>query len=141
MATQWQRVRLEVPKTLTPAQRELVAFEVIDYIRERTQLGRDANGRKFTEYTKAYAKFKGVSRGNVDLVLNDEMLRAIDLLNHKAGSLLIGFEKGSDENAKADGNIRGTYGKPSPIPGKARPFLGISQNQLNRIIREVKSGS
>lgn len=139
MATKWQRTRLEVPKSLTPREREMVAFEVIEFITERSKLGKDQNGKNFPRYTKEYAKAKGTSRSNVDLTLRDEMLRAIDLLNHKSGSILIGFENGTKENAKADGNIRGTYGKPSPIPGKARPFLGISQRQLTRIIREVKS--
>jgi hypothetical protein len=47
---------------------------------------------------------------------------------------MIGFENGTDENARADGNIRGTYGKPTPDSSKARDFLGISKEDLRRYI-------
>lgn len=140
MATKWQRVKLEIPKKLAPADREQVAFEIIDFIIDRSKQGKNKNGRPFPRYTKEYAKAKGVGRGDVDLTLEDEMLEAMDLISHKSGELLIGYERGSDENAKADGNIRGTYGKPSPIPGKARDFLGITKTQLQRIVREYLRG-
>lgn len=140
MPTQWQRVRLEIPKQLKPVDREQVASEIIDFIIDRSKQGKNKNGRNFPKYTKEYAKFKGVSRDAVDLTLDDEMLNEMQLLSHKSGELLIGYERGSDENAKADGNIRGTYGKPSPIPGKARDFLGISKTQLQRIVREYLRG-
>ena len=38
-----------------------------------------------------------------------------------------------EQEGKAEGNIRGTYGKRKPIPGKARPFLGLSRSELNII--------
>jgi hypothetical protein len=143
MATKWQRVRIPIPKGLTPEQREVVADEIIAHITERTQAGqgfRESTGRQFTfpGYTKEYAKRKGVSRGSVDLTLDADMLAAIELLSHSPDSLLIGYERGSEENAKADGNARGTYGRQSPIRGKARPFLGLQRQVLNEIVRRVR---
>lgn len=146
MATKWQRVRIDIPSGLTPQEREVLADEIITHITERSQAGtgfRQATGREFSfpEYTKAYAKRKGVSRGAVDLTLDADMLAAIELLSHSQGSLLIGFERGTEENAKADGNTRGTYGKSRPIPGKARPFLGLKKGVLNELVKKVKRGS
>ena len=133
-----------MPEKLTPEQREVVADEVISHIIQRTQNSkgfRDSTGREFSfpRYSKEYAKAKGSSK--VDLTLDAEMLAAIELLSHNKDSLLIGFEKGTEENAKADGNSRGTYGRSSPIPGKARPFLGIKKSVLNDIVKRVKDGS
>ena len=140
MPAKWQRVKLEIPKSIKPADRELIAAEIIDFIIDRSKQGLNENGRKFPRYSEEYAKRKGTSRSNVDLTLDDEMLRSMQLISHRSGELLIGYERGSDQNAKADGNIRGTYGRSNPIPGKARPFLGVSQTQLRRIIREFNDG-
>lgn len=141
MATQWQRTKIELPKKLKPSEREAVSFEIINFIIDRSKQGLNERGRSFAQYTKEYAKKKGVGRGNVDLTLSDEMLREIKLISQRSGEVIIGFERGSDVNAKADGNIRGTYGKPSPIPGKARPFLGVSKTQVSKIVREYMNGS
>jgi hypothetical protein len=67
------------------------------------------------------------------------MLAALDVLDKTSRSVTIGFEPGSDENAKADGNIRGTYGKPTPDPKKARDFLGITETELSKIVKFVKA--
>jgi len=72
---------------------------------------------------------------NVDLTLSGDMLSALRLLNQSPGEITIGYESGSTDNAKADGNIRGTYGKPKANPSKARDFLGISKQELE-IIKE-----
>jgi len=145
MATKWQRVRIPIPPGLSPAEREVLADEVIRHITERSQDGkgfRQETGRefKFPIYTSDYAKRKGVSRGSVDLTLDADMLAAVSLLSHSPDSLLIGFENGTEENAKADGNTRGTYGKPRPIPGKARPFLGLQKQVLNELVRQIRGG-
>ena len=141
MATKWQRTRVAIPDDLSPSQREQVAFEILEHIIERTQQGtgfRQTTGREFNfpAYTSEYAKRKGQS--NVDLVASFDMLEEMDLLSHRKGSLLIGFENGSTENAKADGNSRGTYGRSRPIPGKAMPFLGLRVGVLSQNVRGVR---
>lgn len=135
-----QKIRIKIPKGISPEDREAIASEVIEYIRDRAQNdGRGFNpdtGRefKFPKYTKDYAKKKGSSF--VDLTFDDEMLRAMRLLREESGSITIGYEAGSKENGKAEGNQKGTYGQPRPIPGKARPFLGLPKWKLDEIVEK-----
>ena len=138
MAAKWQRVRIDVPSDLNPRQREKLAEGIIEFIQERTTVEqRDKNGASFPPYSAEYAKRTGVSINDVDLFFTGEMLMDLELISHKSGSVLIGYERGSDSNAKADGNIRGTYGKPRPIPGKQRDFLGIDPLELQALIRRT----
>lgn len=141
MSAKWQRVKIAIPDYLSPDERQALAFEILNFIRERTQKKNvDKNNRPFPAYSSSYAKsldFKiaGKSKGSVDLTLSGDMLGALDLLSHKKGELLIGFENGSQENARADGNIRGTYGQSKPNSSKARDFLGISPTDLKTILK------
>jgi len=131
----WQKVAIEIPKRFGPTERMAIAQEVISFIIDRSRSGKDINGKSFAKYTKDYASKKGQS--NVDLTLSAEMLDAMELLNHKSGALVIGYDKGNKElNGKVEGNQLGTYGKAKPIPGKARPFLGINEKDLKRILNK-----
>ena len=106
-------------------------IKVIDFIVNRAQSGQGfKNGRTFSfpEYRDSYAKRKGQS--NVDLTVSEEMLDAMDMLTERKGSITIGYEKGTEENEKAEGNQLGTYGRKNPIPGRARPFLGLPKKEL-----------
>ena len=62
------------------------------------------------------------------------MESTIQLLNDGPGSLTIGFEKDSEANGKAEGNIKGTYGQKKST-GKKRDFLGIDKNDLSDILK------
>lgn len=64
------------------------------------------------------------------------MLNEIIVLSTKNGELNIGFERGSNVNGKAEGNITGSYGKSRPDPLKARDFLDLSQEEINKIINK-----
>ena len=115
---------------------------VIEHIVDRTQSGKDKRGRDFPGYSPEYIKsldfeIAGKSRGNVNLTLSGDMLAALDVLQEKPGLIRIGFEKGSDENARADGNIRGTYGSDTPSRKKARDFLGLPDKVLEKLIGRV----
>jgi hypothetical protein len=140
MGAKWQRAKIQIPDFYGPTEREAIAREVLDHIRNRTQKKNvDKNGKPFPKYSKEYVEslnFKIAGKNNrVDLTLSGDMLGAMDLLNHKSGEIMIGFENGSPENAKADGNIRGTYGQKSPT-GKARDFLGIEKSALREILNK-----
>ena len=126
-----QKVRIEIPKSLTPAERRSLAERVIDHIVERTQSGKRPDGKAFKKYASTNPK----AGSTVDLTLSGSMLGDIQLLNERSGSITVGFEDGTTSNAKAEGNIKGTYG--GPPTGKARPFLGISKSALNEIVREI----
>lgn len=144
MATKWQKIKVDLSGFgLTPDQKDEVADLIIERIVNRTDQGKDKDGRRFPGYSKSYKesldfKVAGKSPGRVDLQLSGDMLAALSVLDKTQRSVIIGFEPGSEENAKADGNIRGTYGKPTPDPKKARDFLGISDSELQKIIKFVK---
>lgn len=148
MATKWQKIKVDLSGFgLTPDQKDEVADLIIERIVNRTQQGRDKNDKPWrgeaAKYSDSYKKsldFKiaGKSPGRVDLQLSGDMLAALEVLDKTQRSVTIGFEPGSDENAKADGNIRGTYGQTTPNPKKARDFLGISEKELINIIKFIK---
>lgn len=145
MGAKWQKIDVAIPDGLTSDQRQRLADLIIDQIIRRTEDGLDKRGKPFAPYSKAYVKsldFKnaGKSKGSVNLTLSGDMLASLKLLDDASGRLRIGFDRGSDENARADGNIRGTYGADSPKKGKARDFLGISKGELRSLVSEVKDG-
>jgi hypothetical protein len=139
MTAKWQRVAITLPKSYTPMERQAIAKEIVDLIRKRTQEeGVDRRGKPFASYSASYVKslnFKiaGKSKKDVNLTLSGDMMGALDVISDSPGKVIIGFENGSQENGKADGNIRGTYGQKSQV-GPRRDFLGISKQDLQRIL-------
>jgi hypothetical protein len=145
MATKWQKIKIDLSGYgLNSDQKDKVADLIIERIVNRTDQGKDKEGKRFPGYSKSYKesldfKVAGKSASKVDLQLSGDMLAALEVLDKTSRSVTVGFERGSEENAKADGNIRGTYGKPTPDPKKARDFLGITETELSKIIRFVKA--
>jgi hypothetical protein len=110
----------------------------VEHIQARTLAGLDKNNEKFEKYTAMYAKEKGVGRGDVDLILDGEMLDSLELVSHKNGELVIGYKDPSDELAgKVEGNRRGTYGQPKPVT-KPRDFLGIDEAELEILVESYQ---
>jgi hypothetical protein len=148
MAAKWQRFKVDLTGLgLDEDQRAEVADLVIERIVERTVQGKDKDNRPWSGSAALYSdsykdsldfKIGGKSPSKVDLQLSGDMLAALSVLDKTKRSVTIGFENGTEENAKADGNIRGTYGQSKPIPGKARDFLGITKTELAKIIDYVK---
>lgn len=143
MAAKWTKITLNIPQDLRPAQRVELGDLVIEHIFDRTNRGLDKNGNPFPGYSKEYIKsldFKnaGKSKNRIDLQLSGDMLAAMKLLSHKNGSITIGFDRGTEENAKAEGNILGTYGSDTPIRGKKRDFLGLEDKKLRELIEYVR---
>ena len=145
----WQRVRIEIPEDLTPKEREALGDAVIEHIVERSESGKGIyrSGRGFTikdfpGYSESYVASldfanAGKSKGQTNLTLSGDMLASIDLLSHQKGSILIGFENGTEENDRAEGNQLGSYGG-DPNPSKARPFLGVTPSELRTLIKKVE---
>jgi hypothetical protein len=135
----WNEISLDIPDTLTPADREALGEDIIDFIYNRTQKGIDKNGKKFPPYSKEYIesldfKLAGKSKNQVNLTLTGDMLAALDIISHKPGKLTIGISDDNDAEllGRAEGNITGYYGKSSKR--KPRNFLGISDEDLERLI-------
>lgn len=135
-----QKFTVKVDKRLGPDERLAMGLEIIDFILERTGKGFDKNNKPFPGYSDSYIdsldfSLAGKSPGNVNLQLSGEMLGAIEVLNvDNEGEITIGIPAGDDfNNGKAEGNIKGTYGRSKPIKGKKRDFMGIAQKDLSEI--------
>ncbi len=142
MAAKQQKVRIEIPEGFSPAERQEIGEAIIQFIKDRCDAGfgvrphgRGFRTYAFPEYTEEYAKKKGSRR--VDLVLNDEMLNAMEILSTSRDSITIGYEAGTEENAKAEGNQIGSYGR-APNPAKARRFLGLTREEKEAILAGFK---
>jgi len=140
LSAKWQRVRIDIPSGYSKQEREAISIEVLDFIRDRSAKGLDKRNRSFPGYSESYKKsveFKiaGKSASRVDLTLTGDTLAAMDKISDRRGTLLLGYENRTEDNAIADGNIRGTYGQPQPITGKKRDFLGITKKDLRKILR------
>lgn len=134
-----QKVRIRIPAEYSKNERVAIAEEVLAHIRKRTAKGKDKDGNQFPRYSKEYTasldfKNAGKSPGQVNLRLSGDMLAAMEELNNRKGSVTIGFEGGTGENARAEGNIRGTYGKQRGNSAQARDFLGLTEEALQQIL-------
>ncbi len=140
--------KIKVDKRYTKTQKDAIGKDIVDYIRDRTDSGAGIGGgpwksQKAQVYSNEYAnskKFKaaGKSQGNVDLELSSVMLSKLRHLKSKdtPGEMTIGYGKGDGNRTlgKVEGNVRGTYGKPTPIRGKKRNFMGLNREELGRIL-------
>jgi hypothetical protein len=123
----------------TAEERAAIAQELIRYIKDRSSEGKGPGGKAFSgSYSKEYKdsiEYKIARKdGTINQKLSGDMLDSIDILGNDPGRVRYGFEQGTDENAKADGNIRGTYGQSRPIPGKARDFLTLTSSEVQAVL-------
>ncbi len=130
MGASWQKIDISIPENIDKFNRQVLAEELIEYIRKRTESGKDKSGDRFAPYSKEYKnslEFKIAGKTNkVDLKQTGDMLAAIELLNDTRGKLTIGFRNGTLENDKADGHITGNI-------GVKRDFLGFSGSETSKL--------
>lgn len=115
---------------------EAFAQALIDKMVERTESGRDVNGKVFPKYSKSYSEslaFKvfDKSRGDVNMSLTGDMLASIEP-EIDQGKLKLSVT--GDENIlKAYAHNTGYKGHPV-LEGKAkREFFGITDAELAKI--------
>jgi hypothetical protein len=125
-------INIPIPLGIKPAGREAIAKAAIEYMIERSKADNDIRGKSFAEYSEEYEKRKGQSK--VDLTLSDTMLNEMEIIRSEKGKIRIGYKSGSAERGKAEGNHYGTYGRPKPISGKARPFIGFVGKERQQLI-------
>jgi len=130
-----------IPDYFKPQHRELLGNLIIDEIINRTNNRKvDINGSPFKKYSESYMKseaFKDAGNGKrPDLTLRGEMLSELSIISHKKGSITIGYSTDSDVAGKVEGNQIGSYGR-EPNPDKARPFIGLPESVLERLIAVV----
>ena len=124
---------IKVPDNFNQSQREAVATEAINLIKNRTDTGLDVRGRAFKPYSPSYVKdidFKiaGKKKNEVNLQFTGEMINEIEVLNQGTGFIVIGYQEG-------ESNKRVSYNK-----DKGREFLGITEKERLKILRDI-SGS
>lgn len=130
--------RYSIPKSYDDETREEIAEEIVDYLVERSKAGKGKDGKPFPKYTKEYRdslnyKIAKGGQRRVDLTLSGEMLNELEG-EHKKGEIIVGYDEGSDQAGKAEGNILGTYGQAVPDKSKARDFLALSRNEIRAIL-------
>lgn len=139
MGADWQKFDVSIPSELDDEDKLALGETIIDYIVKRTQEGKNNRGSSFPKYSKSYMKsldFKIAGKtSKVDLTQTKDMLTDIEVLDVGNNKLIIGFEKGSLSNEKADGHITGWQGRSKT----KRPFLGFEgseKQKLNSIIKK-----
>ena len=133
--------KVKVPLGLKPIVRERVADKIIDYVRQRTSSGRDKDESSFPSYSKEYKEsddFKIAGKSSmVNLKLSGDMMDTLSLVTHTDGELTIGYTLSDDIAGRVEGNVIGSYGKPTGNSSKARNFLGIQKSKIDLIVSEV----
>lgn len=113
-------------------QREFFHDLINERIEDRTKDGRDINGKKFKPYSAEYADFKGVSRSDVDLTLNDNMLQSFDdsISAEQANVVKVQMKPGTQTLKAFNHNVGDT--------NPQRTFFGINnKRELDPLLREV----
>lgn len=99
---------------------------------ERTQAGRTIEGKSFKSYSPKYKAYKVSKKrsGKVDLTFTGQMLRSISskILRRSDVQLEGAITIGADQKTKAIANQTGA---------SARPFFGLSKQQINEIQKEI----
>jgi hypothetical protein len=136
MAEPQQKRRLSIPRDFNSEERQLLARRVIAFIQKRTDKGKGIDNESFPAYSKSYTEsldfeIAGKTK-KVNLQQSGDTLASIELLSHGVGFITIGYEAGSFENDKA------TWLKRSDN-GVSRKFLGITDDDLNKLIKQIES--
>lgn len=133
-----QTPKIKIPKGLSKSDRDSIGNDIIQYIIDRTQSGKGADGKKYpgadaNKYSKSYGK-----KGTVDLTDSGEMLfDALQITVNNKEEIAVGVPLGSQAWGKAKGNILGSYGR-SPNPNKARNFLDIGESDMRKISKIIE---
>jgi hypothetical protein len=140
-----------VSRKYSSEERKAIAQDIVDFVVNRTKKGVDKNGaplpafsgkNKTGKYSTGYAnsvdfRAAGKSPSKLNLMLSGDMLAAMRELKNKSTSTLlaIGYSKSDPEAGRVEGNVLGTYGQSKPVT-KGRDFLGISQKDLQKILKQ-----
>ena len=137
MAYAQQKVTIQIPTGYTQEQRIAIGKEIINFIRYRTkQENVDTKNKSFADYSDQYEDDKNSAR--VNLTKTGDMLNNLELLDNSLNSVTIGYKEDYDGMGKVEGNRIGSYGQPNANPKKARDFMGITKEDLNRILSNYR---
>lgn len=138
-----QKIKLKevFGRDLRSGEKEAFFDAALDRILERTQdEGKTIHGDSFEQYSKEYAKKKGVSRSDVDMTLFGDMLLDINDGSRQRNSVKLQIDD-PDEAIKAFAHLTGYEGHPKIKNGKKREFFGLSDSEIQDIANNVKGSS
>lgn len=131
MAEPDQSFIVNVPSNFDKAARDVLADEIIDFVRRRTQRGLSINNTPFAPYSKSYTEsieFTATGKSSlVDLTLTEDMLGSLVVKSEGRGFIKIGMSD-TFANDKAAWNRR-----------NGRDFMGISAKDLRVLVESVRS--
>lgn len=118
---------------------EAFAQALIDKMVERTQEGRDVNGKLFPKYSTSYVnslpfKVFGKSKNDVNMTLTGDMLASIEP-EIDQGKIKLSVT-GSENILKAFAHMTGYKGHPVLDGKPKREFFGVSDAELEKIKRK-----
>ena len=129
-----------------PAVTEAFSQALLDHIRERTESGRDVNGKIFPSakksdgYSESYKDslaFKVYGKTNkINMRLTGDMLDTM-FADQSNGKLKLTFD-GPENNIKAYAHMSGFEGHPTIKGAKPREVFGIPDKELEKIAKEYK---
>lgn len=110
---------------------ENISQALIDVILERTEDGKDLNGRSLKRYSKDYVgsdEFKafGKSPRDVDMELTGSMMRDLSILDSSPGKVKIGFRDDTETKKAFNHNTGDTVPK--------REFFGVNAKELRGVV-------
>ena len=118
---------ISIPDRYSSNDREAIGRLIVERILRRTSNGVSSRGTAFK-----YVKSSEHSGGN--LKDSGDMLAMLEVVSHRGGSIKVGYEDtGSVEANQAEGNQIGSYGG-SAKSSRAKPFIGISNDELDLIL-------
>lgn len=132
-----QEINLKDLLGRSPTSEEKKAFvqKAIDLMIERSQSGRDREGRSFFPYSEKYADRKGVSPNDVDMTLFGDMLLSINSESTR-DKVTIKIDD-SDEAIKAYAHMKGFPGHKTIKNGPVREFFGITDDEARKLIKDL----
>lgn len=149
MPSRQSKMKIRINERYNASDRISIANDIIRLIKDRTNNGIGVAGKpnsigvhtetkKFKGYTPDYIKSKkflnaGKNPTQINLQLSKRMMGNLKLLKQGTGFIEIGYDRGSKDNAKAEGNIIGSYGG-SPKKSRERNFLGITDSELTSVL-------
>ena len=137
---------IKLPSDYSDDELSAISQDIVNFIRARSEKGIDKNGERFKPYTIPKGKkespyensldfrLAGKTKGKVDLKLSGDMLAMLRVIDTKNNKVTIGYETSDAEAGRAEGNQIGSYGQPKANSSKARPFIGITNDQLKAIL-------
>jgi hypothetical protein len=131
---------INVSKRYTEDERLAIAYEVLEYIRDRSAKGLGPDRQKWNgKYSPGYTKsldfrIAGKSKGKINQTLSGDMLTELELVDHDDGKIVVGYSSSNDQQGKAEGNIIGSYGKSTGSRTLARDFIKLSKDEIKNIL-------